>query len=124
LLSAAQRRQFAFALVAALAFMLQAIGNAWADRTVPLLDAFGNPLCIGNEVPFGEQHKGDHGNQSDCCAIACSGWAASALDPKSASDIIGHFRAISEPLRGEIGGRPELPVRNKQANPRAPPILI
>ncbi|MGC4025131.1 MAG: hypothetical protein QM744_08230 [Mesorhizobium sp.] len=104
----AQRRQVAFALVAAIVFVLQTLGSAWADRAVPLLDAFGNPLCVSNEVPGGGQHQGDHGKLTDCCTIACNSLTALALGPQGASEVVSHFRTISEPLAGEGNIRPGL----------------
>ena len=120
----AQRRQVAFALVAAIVFVLQTLGSAWADRSIPMLDAFGNPICMNNDVANGEQHQSDHGKQTDCCTAACSGWVAPALDPQSASEVLVYFREIAAPFGDERNISTNLLAANEQANPRAPPLAI
>ncbi|RFC68779.1 MULTISPECIES: hypothetical protein [Mesorhizobium] len=120
----AQRRQVAFALVAAIVFVLQTLGSAWADHSIPMLDAFGNPLCLNNDVASGGQHDSDHSKQSDCCTAACSSWVAPALDPQSASEVLVHFREIAAPFGDDRNIRTNLLANNEQANPRAPPLAI
>lgn len=117
------RKRLAVAIFAALVVMLRSFGIAAASEAVYTLDAFGNPLCISDEVS-GDGHPDHNGKSSDCCALACSGWASSVLPPQDASVAAGAFGRISEPLAGWYSSPIRPALDDKQGNPRAPPVRV
>jgi hypothetical protein len=78
------------ALAAAFVLVLQAFATAWAAGVMPsgpMLDAFGNPLCITSTDQQTADHDGpagDHSKMPNCCTMGCSN--ASALLATPADD--------------------------------------
>jgi hypothetical protein len=117
-------RTFA-ALVAACVIVLQSFFTAWAAGAMPIqpmLDIFGNPLCItsldkGNKGPVG-----DHSKLPDCCTFGCTmGSSVLAVAPTE----------HAEPLRPLLRSRVVAPLYRTDAiqipdhdpgSPRAPPL--
>jgi len=67
------------ALVAAMLMLVQSVAASFAARAVhPVLDAFGNPLCIARTDHKAPQS--DHGKVPGCCILNC-GTLASAIAP-------------------------------------------
>lgn len=108
-------RRMGVALVAAWALMLQALMGAFTPgmaASAPLLDAFGNPLCITSPAgdDTGPRH---HDTLTDCCALACGmlvlfipdGGALSSLSNpmRPAAQPIGFARESSMPVFGPEG---------------------
>lgn len=117
------RKQIAAALFAALALLLQSAGAAWAGSYAPALDAFGNPLCINDDVHRGGPHSGDRAGFANCCTLAGCGWTGFALAPGDAAFIVARERDF----QGQIDVRAAaVPSRfeNGQSQPRAPPVSI
>lgn len=121
------RRGSAVALVAALVLVLQSFLGAWATGALaatPMLDAFGNPLCITSAGHDGTTPAGDHSTMLDCCVFGCSmasPWLAAA--PESG---VGLLQLLSsDDLR--FGGAESFLIRGPDhdpGNPRAPPPTV
>lgn len=78
----ANRHGRTIAFIAAVLLVLQALAASLAigssASASPLLDAFGNPLCItSHQGP--EQDGAGHTALPDCCTVSCSMFAA-AMD--------------------------------------------
>lgn len=116
-------RTFA-ALVAACVIVFQSFFTAWAASAMPIqpmLDIFGNPLCItsfdGSKSPIG-----DHSKLPDCCNVGCT-MGSSVLAVPPAAHV--------EPLRPLLQSRVVAPLYRTAAvqipdhdpgSPRAPPL--
>ncbi len=111
-----------FALVAALLFLMQSVasGVALASTGVPL-DAFGNPLCLGDGHNLSKK-SGGHEAPPDCCSLACMAGATPGTLPED----------VSLALRGAFGqGTVQVSVRaffivaddHDPGSPRAPPAM-
>ncbi|MCO5063144.1 MAG: hypothetical protein M9924_01880 [Rhizobiaceae bacterium] len=120
----ADGRRAAISIVAALMFMLHALGGAWASATPMPVDAFGNPLCISDQAGQGNTAPDRHSGFPDCCTLACHASANLLLPPRDASVPAAAFRTISEPLGVSSGDRLVLRSDAKQGNPRAPPSMM
>lgn len=110
------------ALAAALVLVLQGLASAWANDQMPLLDAFGNPICQDSRT--GSPSPGDsHGLAADCCALACHA-GGTAFTPPTASlpaTPVPHASALSASrFDAPAPARPE----HNPASPRAPPPTI
>lgn len=99
-----------------------AVGGAAADS--PMLDAFGNPLCITNSDAQSGDEERSHTGLPDCCAPGCSMFA-----PATSADRAP--MALSNPLEGRTGPAivPDVaPVAaspdHDPGNPRAPPLQV
>ncbi len=113
------------ALVAAYMLVLQALFGAFAagaSAGVPMLDDFGNPLCITSHEPAPAGEGRDHSGMPDCCAPGCSMFA-----PATAGDR--EPNALSNPLRVAYAIRSAMPtivavddIARRPGNPRAPPL--
>lgn len=72
------------ALVAAFLLVLQSLTGALASgyaASAPMLDAFGNPLCItANIAPDNSSDQTDHRMIPDCCTISCNMFAPVLTD--------------------------------------------
>ena len=68
------------ALVAALVFFVQTSVTAFAVASQPMLDLFGNPLCI-TSMDGDAGAPADHGAALDCCVLGCSAAASDSLAP-------------------------------------------
>lgn len=122
-----RRRKGSIALCAALLLLLQSALTAWATSAMPaspLLDAFGNPLCI-TSTDSGDAHPaGDHPKLPDCCTFGCS--MASALIAPSPSDAVGVRLPYILP---DVPTEPETIVlvrsqAHAPGSPRAPPRTV
>ena len=86
------------ALVAACMLVLQALIGSFAVGAAaasPMLDAFGNPLCISSASAADPMPlESDRGAMPDCCAVSCSMFAPLVADQP-------HAHSLSNPL--EIG---------------------
>ena len=122
---ARHRRGLTVAFVAAGVLVLQFLFSAWATSAIaatPLLDRFGNPLCITSIDHGGALPAGNHSNLPDCCAFGCS--LTSPLLGTGPADPTGLFRPLScadarfDLFRAiHIEGPDHVP-----GSPRAPPV--
>lgn len=113
------------ALAAALVLVLQSVASTLAFRPVPppVLDIFGNVLCLAGSAA---SDPGDHPHQQKvlpCCATGCSSsglsWAPSAQTDAELGSIwpdriAAVFVAPSHPVAARL---------RTPANPRAPPAV-
>jgi hypothetical protein len=83
------------AFVAAFVLVLQSLAGSFAmgaANASPLLDAFGNPLCITGTLHQQDGADGaGHPSMPDCCTTACSMFA-----PVTSGDPVGN--ALANPL--------------------------
>ena len=118
-------KRIAIALVAAIVFVLQSLGAAWTKDVPFPLDAFGNALCINDEVADGAHHRsGEHPGFGKCCAVVCSGCMSSSL---LSQDVLLQpiiFPLLSKPRDKACAASISHRADEKQGNPRAPPVLI
>lgn len=115
------------AFIAALVLVLQSFLSAWATGSyaaTPMLDAFGNPLCITSADHDGTTPANDHSKMPACCTFGCN--MASPLLAASPDDRIGLLRPLSsDDIRFDlfeaflIQGPDYDP-----GSPRAPPLTI
>lgn len=126
MLHAAATRRSLTLLVAILALAAQTLlagASLSAKAAAPLRDAFGNVLCIGNEVqgdPGKHQTPGAH----DCCLAACA--SGQILGPTPADRPAFANRAVFIDLGNfALPARSfDDPRRSKPGNPRAPPLSL
>lgn len=117
------RHGAAVAFIAALVLVLQSFLSAWAAgayAATPMLDAFGNPLCI-----IGVDHDapaGDRSRMPDCCVFGCN--MASPLPAAASGDGIGLLRPLSsDDIRFDrIEGFQIQSPDHDPGSPRAPPV--
>lgn len=121
----AHRRGSAVALLAACLLVLQSLLSGWAAaQAAPMLDAFGNPLCLTSAGhDGGTAPPGDHSSLPQCCALGCG--AASPLLAAGPTDETGLLRPLSsaavrfEHVRTFHDHGPD----HDPASPRAPPLI-
>jgi hypothetical protein len=90
----------------------------------PMLDAFGNPICIGGTVSDGGGPVGDHGKVADCCTLGCSGFSQALPDADRAVRFVVAPR-LSDTFAPV--GRPAIRVpafAHDPGSPRAPPLHV
>lgn len=109
------------ALVAAAVLVLQSVFSAWAlGATQPMLDAFGNPLCI-TSADGHSPGPSDHSKLPNCCALGCMG-VSHALPVSGDADVV-----LVHPIDGSrtvYSGQRQIfvaPADHNPGSPRAPP---
>lgn len=114
------------ALVAACVILLQASAASFAAAMDhgPMLDAFGNPLCLSDSVQNDKVPGGDHAKLPSCCTFGCA-VAAPLLSPPDQTAAIGLVSLHGLDMRA----RPEQPPviaapGHEPGNPRAPPLTV
>lgn len=112
------------AFVAALVLLLQSLLPAGAHAAGPLLDIFGNPLCISGADGHSPVPPNDHSQLPDCCAANCSGFAHAAVEPDLADTEIAHpavphgFTIIAH---ADVHIAPD---EYSPGKPRGPPLVL
>jgi len=97
-----------------------------ASAASPLLDAFGNPLCLTSVDgdATGSDHGG-HGGLPNCCTSACSMFAQAAPCGSAGPSLpnpIGTFAFTLRPIF-EAPAAAFAPQRSP-GSPRAPPLML
>lgn len=114
------------ALVAAYMLVLQALIGAFALGSAaasPMLDAFGNPLCITSMHSTDNGSGGsDHGTMPDCCTASCSMFAPATADERTLSSVANPLPVVTaRPAPGfDTVAHTHAPEENP-GSPRAPP---
>ncbi|MEO3385011.1 hypothetical protein [Mesorhizobium sp. CAU 1741] len=117
-----------FALVAAYMLVLQAMLGAFAMGAAsasPMLDVFGNPLCITSQDTAAQSDGDrDHGALPDCCGSACSMFA-----PLTVEDRTPHSLPNPLPFALHVEFSSDATVvlsapDHDPGNPRAPPVTL
>jgi hypothetical protein len=119
-------RRFAVALVAAAVLVLQSVFSAWASAApqAPMLDAFGNPLCITSADGHAPGPAGGHSKPSDCCMLGCAGIAHALAASADATAGLVHQpvpRDVAYAAPRQISLEP---ADHNPGSPRAPPLTI
>lgn len=113
------------ALVAAFVLVLQSSLTVWAAAVAPadpMLDSWGNVLCITGMDQEGDNPATGHSGMLDCCTLGCGASSAALAAPSGVSIVL-----LPPPVR--LG---TLQVAHKAVivqipdhdpgNPRAPPL--
>jgi len=111
------------ALFAALVFVLQAslAAAAAAVPSGPLLDRFGNPLCVTGVEPGRDSHDRGHAGLPECCAAGCPlASSTPAPPPDEVAALLRPPLDTGASFNPSAAHRPAGPDRTP-ANPRAPP---
>jgi len=90
------RRGSTVAFVVACVFVLQSFLSVWASTAMaatPMLDRFGNPLCITSVEHGDTSPASDHSNLPDCCTVGCC--LSSLLFGTGAIERTGLLRLLS-----------------------------
>ena len=115
------------ALVAALVLVLQSSLTLWAFAAVPadpMLDRWGNPLCITGMNQDGDNPATDHSGMLDCCTFGCGVSSASLAAPSGAGIAL-----LPPPVRVDAlwGARKAVDIQiadHDPGSPRAPPLTV
>lgn len=117
------------ALAAAAMLVLQGFLGAFAVGTAnasPMLDAFGNPLCI-TSVESHQTDTGhvDHTAMPDCCTVACGMFAPAASAGGSGHSLENALSTTAARLqtRDAVSGYTDEPQRGP-GSPRSPPLTM
>lgn len=116
------------ALVAAYLLVVQALLGSFAlgiAAASPLLDAFGNPLCITTTDAAGtDTDRGIHDAVPDCCTVACSMFAPAPLHQHGAG-LAPNPTAVSVavPSVRSASAGPRLHPARSPGSPRSPPFI-
>lgn len=117
------------ALIAAFLLVLQSLTGALASgyaASSPMLDAFGNPLCItANITPDNSSDQTDQRMIPDCCTISCSMFAPVLTDHPDG-------RSLGNPLLSRTSGfklSADLILNSSlieasPGSPRSPPFIF
>jgi len=117
------------ALVAAYMLILQGLFGAFAlgaAAALPMLDAFGNPLCITSSDPTAsDTDDTSHSAVPDCCTVACSMFTSVATDERPAASVFNPLAATDASLAPRIDLVAQLlsPKQNP-GSPRSPPQAV
>lgn len=118
------KRGSAVAFIAALILVVQAFTSAWAAGAMPIqpmLDAFGNPLCI-TSTDQGDGPASDHSKLPNCCTFGCSTVSPVLLVPDFDGTAIALPLVTSHVLfatgKDVVHSAPD----HDPGSPRAPPL--
>lgn len=115
------------ALVASYMLVLQALIGAFAlgaAAASPMLDAFGNPLCItSTDSTDTGSDRTSHSAMPDCCTIACNMFAPVTTDERAPSSVANPLPLAVEKLTPDFitVGR-ILSPEESPGSPRSPPL--
>lgn len=124
-----KRRSTGIAIVATIVLFLQALVGAYATgaaAAAPMLDAFGNPLCMpGMETSGGDTDRSGQKSLPDCCTVSCSMFLSALADDRS-------LHSLSNPLSASVArafsaldaNAPTFALERRSGRPRAPPQSI
>lgn len=117
-----------FALVAAYMLVLQAMLGAFAMGAAtasPMLDAFGNPLCITSTDAAVQSDGGrDHGTLPDCCGSACGMLAPLTVEDRTPHSLFNPIAPVQHvEFARDAAVYPPAPDHDP-GNPRAPPFTL
>ncbi|WP_172724529.1 hypothetical protein [Neorhizobium tomejilense] len=113
-----------FASIAAYALVVQMVlGSILLGSAVaaPVIDDFGNPLCITHAGGSGQSDHEDGPKLPECCTQACS-VLAPALAPQFSDNFLSNrLEATAKPVPAEADIGPFERPETSPGNPRAPP---
>ena len=114
------------ALVAAFVLVLQSSLTVWASAVAPadpMVDGWGNPLCITSMDQDGDDPVSDHSAMLDCCMLGCGALSAAPAAPSDASiPLPPQLRsdALPDARKAAVVRVPD----HHPGSPRAPPLTI
>lgn len=114
------------ALAAVVVLLMQFMLPAWAGvhSAGPLLDIFGNPLCITGADGHSSAPAEDLPKQPDCCIHSCSAVAHAAIEPDTAHSLLVH-PAVPLGFSGFVKTKTHIaPDEYNPGSPRAPPSVL
>lgn len=115
------------ALVAAFVLVLQSSLTVWASTTTPadpMLDSWGNVLCITGMDQEDGNPANDNSGMPDCCTLGC-GVSSAALAAPSSTDIALLYFPIGSNTSQAVPAAPvDLLPDHDPGSPRAPPLTI
>lgn len=114
------------AFVAAYMLMLQALVGSFAfgvaANASPLLDAFGNPLCITSAESAALSEDGGHSALPECCTAACGMFAHLTVEDRTPHSLDNPLPAVAQGV-ATFDARVVTPVLDHDpGKPRAPPF--
>lgn len=116
------------AFVAALLLIVQMVAGAFVlggANAAPMVDAFGNPLCITSETTGGASDDGQrHAGLPDCCSTLCGMVAPTTPDDRTPRFLANPLTSVSVEHFGEDDHFGIATPDHDPGNPRAPPASI
>ncbi len=114
-------------LAAAVSLLLQSILFAWSlaggAHGAPMLDAFGNPLCITSTHSDQAPGAPVDGRHLSCCTLACGASALLGVEPPAGPVLAAPLSTALDVVRPRIDSAGP-PAERRTANPRAPPARL
>ena len=115
------------AILAAVVFVVQMMLSSWAMAASvgqPMVDAFGNPLCVTDAGGNPSNPPKDHNKLPACCTIGCSAFSAGLVafpaDPARVSLAPSPEPAFTLPRASD----PVVHLDHDPGSPRAPPVTL
>ena len=108
----------AYALVVQMVLGSILLGSAVA---APVVDDFGNPLCITHAGGSGQSDHKDGSKLPECCTQACSVLTPVLAPQLSDNFLSNRLEASSKPVPIEVDTGPFERPETSPGNPRAPP---
>lgn len=118
------------ALVASYMLVLQILVGSFAMGAAtagPMLDVFGNPLCITSSAPVGtDTDRTTHSALPDCCTVACSMFAPATAEDRTATNWLSNPLDTTTTLLRVPTDAPanDAPLHRGPGSPRAPPATV
>lgn len=118
------RRGSLTALVAAFVLVLQSSLTVWASAVAPsdpMLDSWGNVLCITGMDQEGNKPANRHSGLLDCCTLGCGTSSATLAAPSNVSIVLlppARSDALRTARKAAIVQIPD----HDPGSPRAPPL--
>lgn len=116
------------ALVAAVVLVLQSSLAVWASAAAPapaepMLDSWGNVLCITGMDQEDGNPANDHSGMLDCCTLGCGVSSAALAAPSDASIVLLRLPLGSNAPRAVSVAPIDLLPDHDAGSPRAPPLM-
>lgn len=116
------------AFVAAWMLIVQMVAGAFligGANAAPMVDAFGNPLCITSETTdSGSDDSDRHAGLPDCCTTLCGMVAPATQDDRTPRFLANPLTSVSVEHIGEDDHFGVATPDHDPGNPRAPPASI
>jgi hypothetical protein len=117
------------ALVASYVLVLQVLVGAFAlgaAAAAPMLDVFGNPICITSTASVEtDTDRSTHSAIPDCCSVACSMFAPVTADARAPHWLSNpRVPATLHRTAPSYAVAPDEPFDHQPGNPRAPPLTV
>ncbi|MBX3582351.1 MAG: hypothetical protein KF810_10670 [Rhizobiaceae bacterium] len=124
-----KRRGTVIAFVATLLLFMQALVGAYATgaaAAAPMLDAFGNPLCMpGMERSGGDTDRSGHKIFPDCCTVSCGMFLSALSDNRPSHSLSNPLSASAARIFSVLDAHPPtFALERRSGRPRAPPPSI